>query len=153
MKDYTCERLYRDVRITNVYEGTTQLQVVAAIRHVTTGTYLAQVRGYEALEYKPELTALKDRLVKMTDIYEQLVAEVTDKKEDEYLNFMARRLVESAGHCIMGYLLLQDATKNFDLFHKSAEVYINYAEAEVYKIRQYIENFNIESLESFRNGK
>jgi hypothetical protein len=65
---------------------------------------------------------------------------------------MARRLVETAGHCIMGYLLLQDATKNFDLFRKSAEVYIYYAEAEVNKIRHYIENFKVESLDSYKLG-
>lgn len=150
MKDYSCERLYRDVRITNIYEGTTQLQVVAAIRHVTTGTYLTQIREYESLEYKPELTELKNRLVKMTAIYEKSVAEVTDKKDGEYLDFMARRLVETAGHCIMGYLLLQDANKNFDLFRKSAEVYIYYAEAEVNKILHYIENFKIENLDSYK---
>ena len=46
MKDYACERIYRDARITSIYEGTTQLQVVAAIRHVTTGTYLNQINAY-----------------------------------------------------------------------------------------------------------
>jgi alkylation response protein AidB-like acyl-CoA dehydrogenase len=151
MKDYPCERLYRDVRITNIYEGTTQLQIVAAIRHVTTGTYLTQIREYEGIEYKPELTDLKNRLIKMTDIYEKLVAEITNKKDGEYLDFMARRLVETAGHCIMGYLLLQDTNKDFDLFRKSAEVYVYYAEAEVNKIRHYMENFKIESLDSYRN--
>jgi alkylation response protein AidB-like acyl-CoA dehydrogenase len=151
MKDYTCERLYRDVRITNIYEGTTQLQVVAAIRYVTTGAYLTQIREYEGLEYKSELADLKSRLVKMTGIYEKSVAEVTAGKNGEYLDFMARRLVETAGHCIMGYLLLQDANKNGDLFRKSAEVYIYYAEAEVHKIQHYIENFKIEDLDSYKS--
>jgi alkylation response protein AidB-like acyl-CoA dehydrogenase len=151
MKDYPCERLYRDARITNIYEGTTQLQVVAAIRHVTTGTYLAQIREYESLEYNPELAELKSKIVKMTDIYETLAAGVMDRKDGEYLDFMARRLVENAGHCIMGYLLLQDADRNPDLFRKSAEVYISYAEAEVNRIRHYIENFKVENLDSYRN--
>lgn len=149
MKDYTCERLYRDARITNIYEGTTQLQVVAAIRHVTTGTYLNQLRAYEALEYKPELEDLKKRLTKMTDTYEQLVAIVTESQDNEYLDFMARRLVESAAHCVLGYLLLQDANKD-NLFLKSAEVYINYGESEVYKSREYIAKFNPENLSSYR---
>jgi alkylation response protein AidB-like acyl-CoA dehydrogenase len=150
MKDYPCERLYREARITNIYEGTTQLQVVAAIRHVTTGTYLAQIREYESLEYNPELAELKDRLAGMAGIYETLIAGVTDRKDGEYLDFMARRLVETAGHCIMGHLLLQDADRNPALFRKSAEVYISYAEAEVNRIRHYIENFKIETLESYR---
>ena len=149
MKDYTCERLYRDARITNIYEGTTQLQVVAAIRHVTTGTYLNQLRAYEALEYKPELEGLKKRLTKMTDTYEQLVAIVTESQDNEYLDFMARRLVESAAHCVLGYLLLQDANKD-NLFLKSAEVYINYGESEIYKSREYIAKFNPENLSSYR---
>ena len=149
MKDYTCERLYRDARITNIYEGTTQLQVVAAIRHVTTGTYLNQLRAYEALEYKPELEDLKKRLTKMTDTYEQLVAIVTESQDNEYLDFMARRLVESAAHCVLGYLLLQDANKD-NLFLKSAEVYINYGESEVYKSREYIAKFKPENLSSYR---
>jgi alkylation response protein AidB-like acyl-CoA dehydrogenase len=151
MKDYTCERLYRDARITNIYEGTTQLQVVAAIRHVTTGTYIAQIREYERFEYNPKLNDLKKRLVGMTDTYEKLVAEVTDKKNGEYLDFMARNLVETVGHCMMGYLLLQDADKNYDLFRKSAEVYVYYAEAEVNKIQHYIDNFKIESLDSYKS--
>ncbi len=149
MKDYTCERLYRDARITNIYEGTTQLQVVAAIRHVTTGTYLNQLRAYEALEYKPELEDLKKRLTKMTDTYEQLVAIVTESQDNEYLDFMARRLVESAAHCVFGYLLLQDANKD-NLFLKSAEVYINYGESEIYKSREYIAKFKPENLSSYR---
>lgn len=149
MKDYTCERLYRDARITNIYEGTTQLQVVAAIRHVTTGTYLNQLRAYEALEYKPELEGLKKRLTKMTDTYEQLVAIVTESQDNEYLDFMARRLVESAAHCVFGYLLLQDANKD-NSFLKSAEVYINYGESEIYKSREYIAKFKPENLSSYR---
>ncbi|MDR2148087.1 MAG: acyl-CoA dehydrogenase family protein [Tannerella sp.] len=149
MKDYPCERLYRDARITNIYEGTTQLQVVAAIRHVTTGTYLTQLREYEALEYNPELAEWKERLVEMTNTYEKLVAQVTEKKDGEYLDFMARRLVETAGYCIMGYLLLQDADQKPDLFRKSTEVYIRFADAEVNKIRLYIDNFRVESLKAY----
>ena len=149
MKDYTCERLYRDARITNIYEGTTQLQVVAAIRHVTTGTYLNKIREYEAIEYKPELEGLKNRLIGMTDIYEKLVATVIDAKDNEYLDFMARRLVEAAAHCVLGYLLLQDTNRD-DSFHTSAEVYINHGESEISKIQQYIERFTIENLYLYR---
>ncbi len=149
MKDYTCERLYRDARITNIYEGTTQLQVVAAIRHVTTGTYLNQLRDYEAIQYKPELDGLKQRLTKMTNTYQELVSVVTEQKDNEYLDFMARRLVETAAHCILGYLLLQDANED-NSFLKSAEVYINYGESEVYKAKEYIEKMKPENVESYK---
>ena len=150
MKDYTCERLYRDARITNIYEGTTQLQVVAAIRHVTTGTYLTQIREYEALSYPAELEELKERLVAMTNKYEMIVGMVTEGKDGEYIDFHARRLVEAATHCVFGYLLLQDAAKD-ESFKRSAEVYINYGEAEVDKIVSFISGFDHEKLAYYRN--
>jgi hypothetical protein len=150
MKDYACERLYRDARITNIYEGTTQLQVVAAIRHVTTGTYLSRIREYEALEYKPELEDLRQKLIEMTSRYDEVTGLVMEPKDNEYLDFHARRLVEAAGHCIMGYLLLQDAGKDEENFRRSAEVYISYGQAEVNKIYSYITNFDREDLGYFK---
>ncbi|MDR2233365.1 MAG: acyl-CoA dehydrogenase family protein [Tannerella sp.] len=145
MKDYACERLYRDARITNIYEGTTQLQVVAAIRYVTTGLYLEQIRRYEALDYKPELDGLKQQLKDMTEHYATIVASVSETKDSEYIEFHARRLVEAASHCIFGYLLLQDANAN-DLFLRSAEVYIRFGQSEIQKIESYIQHFNHESF-------
>ena len=145
MKDYACERIYRDARITNIYEGTTQLQVVAAIRHVTTGTYLNRLREYQAIEYKSELEGLKNRLIAMTDTYEQLVTKVAGTKNKEYIDFQARRLVEAAAHCIFGYLLLQDANTD-ECFRRSAEVYVNYGQAEVHKIESFINRFNPEDF-------
>ena len=146
MKDYTCERLYRDARITNIYEGTTQLQVVAAIRHVLTGTYLSQMKEYQAENLRPELDGLKARLAKMVEIYEQLVSKVSDTKDNEYIDFQARRLVECVGHIILGYLLLSDANRHYEEYIRSAEVYIQYGEAEINKIQQFINHFSIENL-------
>lgn len=151
MKDYACERIYRDARITNIYEGTTQLQVVAAIRHVTTGTYLNQMRGYEELEYKADLEDLKNKLITMTAKYEEMVSLVTETKDNEYIDFQARRMVEAAGHIIMGYLLLQDTNKD-ESFRHSAEVYINYGQAEVNKNYSYITGFDREDLGSFKQS-
>jgi alkylation response protein AidB-like acyl-CoA dehydrogenase len=149
MKDYACERLYRDARITNIYEGTTQLQVVAAIRHVTTGTYIEKIREYEAAACKPELEDLRQKLSGMTAKYEESVNRVVDTKDNEYLDFQARRLVEAAAHCIMGFLLLRDTGQD-EQFRRSTEVYINYAQAEVDKIYAYIENFDLEDLGYYR---
>ena len=149
MKDYTCERLYRDARITNIYEGTTQLQVVAAIRYVTTGVYREQIRRYEAIGYNPESDSLKQKLMAMTGQYERIVAKVIETKDSELLDFHARRMVEVAAHCIFGYLLLQDADKD-DSFRRSAEVYIGYGQAEINKIESYIQNFTPEDLNHFK---
>ena len=146
MKDYKCERLYRDARITNIYEGTTQLQVVAAIRHVTTGTYLQQIREYEKEVVVPELEPLKRALSKMAQMYEKLVELVTTPKDEDYLDFHARRLVECAGHIIMGHLLLQDANRNPELFRRSAEVYIHYGQVEVIKNYNSVTKSRIEDM-------
>ncbi len=150
MKDYKCERLYRDARITNIYEGTTQLQVVAAIRHVTTGTYLQRIRDYEAMAVTPELEQLKRVLKQMAEMYEQLVDLVISQKDEDYLDFHARRLVECAAHLVMGHLLLQDANKDATLFRRSAEVYIHYGEIEVLKNYNFITRSDIEDMAYYK---
>ncbi|GMO33250.1 MAG: Acyl-CoA dehydrogenase C-terminal domain-containing protein [Candidatus Azobacteroides pseudotrichonymphae] len=150
MKDYTCERLYRDARITSIYEGTTQLQVVAAIRHVLTDTYLTQIEEYQAIQLKPELNNLKQRLSKSVEIYKQLVKKVASTKNAELIDFHARRLVECAGHLILSYLLLLDANRNPAEFAHSAEVYANYGEAEIKKIQNFINRFNIENINFYK---
>ena len=141
MKDYACERVYRDARIISIYEGTTQLQVVAAIRHVTTGTYLGLIKSYDEQEIAESLKPLKEQLVAMTAAYEKAVETVGAIKDAAYGDFMARRLVEMAGNIIMGYLLLLDATRN-ESFTRSAKVYVKMAQAEVAKHSDFIANFN-----------
>ncbi|MDR1563134.1 MAG: acyl-CoA dehydrogenase family protein [Dysgonamonadaceae bacterium] len=142
MKDYPCERIYRDARITNIYEGTTQLQVVAAIRHVLTGTYLAQMMEYRVESVQEELEPLRERLVQLIDVYEQIVSKVskTKDKDQEYIDFHSRRLMDSAGYIILSFLLLLDANRNPD-FRASAEVYTAIAESEIKKIETFINGF------------
>lgn len=149
MKDYACERIYRDARITSIYEGTTQLQVVAAIRHVTTGTYMNLINDYAAQEYAAELKPLQDKLAAMTTLYAEAVEKVTSLKDAEYTDFHARRLVEMAGHIVMGYLLLNDATRCAD-FTKSANVYVRYGEAEVNRHSKFINEFTIADINNYK---
>lgn len=151
MKDYACERIYRDARITSIYEGTTQLQVVAAIRHVTTGTYAALIDTYKAVDVKPELQGMKDALAEMTAAYISAVEKVTAPKDAELLDFMARRLVEMAADIIMSYLLMLDANRN-DSFNASAHVYFNYAQSEVSRHIDFINKFNAEELALYRKA-
>ncbi len=142
MKDYACERVYRDARITSIYEGTTQLQVVAAIRHVLTGTYAQLVEGYQQMEVAPELMTQKKMLDVMFGKYQEAVEAVKAVNGTEYTDFMARRLVEMAGDCVMGYLLVTDASRNLtsedaavkeaaEELVKSAKVYVNLGMADV----------------------
>lgn len=145
MKDYPVERIYRDARITSIYEGTTQLQVVAAIRGVTTGGYLARIREFEAMELQPELHGYRRTLIGMTEEYERAVKAVVDVKDNEYLDFHARRLVEMAGNIIMGYLLVLDAERE-DRFRGSAEIMIKRGKADNHSKAGFIFNSTIDDL-------
>lgn len=149
MKDYPIERIYRDARITTIYEGTSQLQVVAAIRGVTTGAYLALIRKYEQTNVKPEHDYLKKLLVAMANDYEKAVEDVQKVGDSEYLDFHARRLVEMAGHIIMGYLLLMDAQRD-DEYATSAEIYVRMGSAWNGERYSYIMNFEQEDLGRFK---
>ncbi len=150
MRDYACERIYRDARITSIYEGTTQLQVVAAIRHITTGTYSAQIKEYAAGEYSEAVASERARLETMTAQFETALEAVKAINDPEYVTFHARRLVEMAGHVIMGYLMIYDATNEPDLFLKSAKVYVNYGAAQVAAHAQFIGSFNPADVEAYR---
>ncbi|MEZ3591233.1 MAG: acyl-CoA dehydrogenase family protein [Muribaculaceae bacterium] len=149
MKDYACERVYRDARIISIYEGTTQLQVVAAIRHVTTGTYLGLIKSYDEQEIPESLKPLKEQLEAMTAAYEKAVETVGAVKDAAYGDFMARRLVEMAGNIIMGYLLLLDAARN-ESFTRSAKVYVKMAQAEVAKHSGFIANFDPADIANYQ---
>ena len=148
MKDYACERIYRDARITSIYEGTTQLQVVAAIRHVTTGTYASLLESYAAKGFPGNLAPIADRLAELTKAYTAAVEKVTAVGNQAYLDFMARRLVEMAGYLVMAYLVLLDAKTN-EAFCDSAVVYSNLIASEVAKHVEFIDSFNPEQLAAY----
>ncbi|HWS00353.1 MAG TPA: acyl-CoA dehydrogenase family protein [Prolixibacteraceae bacterium] len=145
MKDYPVERIYRDARITSIYEGTTQLQVVAAIRGVTTGGYLKQIRVYEKAELKPELERFRRILISLTQDYEEAVEKVVVSGDDEFIDLHARRMVEMAGYIIMSYLLVIDA--NRDSSHlRSAQVFNKMAKGEVKARAEFIRASSIEDI-------
>lgn len=151
MKDYACERVYRDARITSIYEGTTQLQVVAAIRHVTTGTYAALMEEYAKMEVSEKLAPVKEMLTGLVAKYQAAIAKVNEVNDPAFTDFMARRLVEMAGNIIMSYLLITDASRyNSESMTKSAIVYGNIARAEVEKHAEFIANFCPCQLEVYK---
>jgi hypothetical protein len=149
MKDYPVERIYRDARITSIYEGTTQLQVVAAIRGVTTGAYLNQIRVYEAQKVSPELEHLRRTLIILTDEYEQAVNKVLAPDDNEFVDFHARRLVEMAGNIIMSYLLVLDSNRE-PMFTKSAKNFIRLAKAQVKGHGEFIRTSDLSDLGSYK---
>ena len=150
MKDYACERLYRDARVTNIYEGTTQMQVIAAIRYATSGFYSGVMKEFSEWKVSPAMAPLKARIDAMAMRYEEAVNSVVELKDQELTDLMARRLVEMAGYIIMGYLLLQDATTNETLFATSTHVFVRWTEGEVDKHTGYISRINIEDLAYYR---
>ncbi|MDE7393419.1 MAG: acyl-CoA dehydrogenase, partial [Muribaculaceae bacterium] len=151
MKDYACERVYRDARITSIYEGTTQLQVVAAIRHVTTGTYRALMDLYAQMEVSAELAPIAAELKAMVEVYQKAVDHVLEVNDPAYTDFMARRLVEMAGNIVMSYLLITDASRyNSESMAKSAKVYFNMAQAEVTKHADFINRISVADIAAYQ---
>ena len=148
--EYKCQRLFRDARIFSIYEGTTQLQVVAAIRYITNGTYLSIIKEMLENEVSDDLKALKERVAKLVDLYEAAINKVKEANDQAVHDFLARRLYNMTGDIVMSLLILDDATKAPELFAKSANVYVRMAEEEVLGHSSYIQNFKAEDLESFK---
>lgn len=148
MKEYPVERLYRDARITTIYEGTSQLQTVAAIRYVTNGSYLLRIKEYEEMEIAPKYEPLKAKLIAMREQYEQ-ACDYMSGKEDSFVDFNARKLVEMAAHIIMSWLLILEASVN-DSMEKSAKIYTNRAQAWNIDRFTFITNSVAEDMEEYK---
>ena len=148
--EYKAQRLYRDARILSIYEGTTQLQVVAAIRYVTNGTYLDILREFEQEPVIDELKPLQERVIEMTNKFEAATNLVKEAGNQELLDILARSLYEMAATNVMANLLLMDASRAPELFAKSAKVYVNLVESEVEKHFKFINSFKAEDLEAYK---
>ena len=148
--EYKCQRLFRDARIFSIYEGTTQLQVVAAIRYITNGTYLSIIKEMLENEVSDDLKPLKERVAKLVELYEAAINKVKEANNQAVHDFLARRLYNMTGDIVMSLLILDDATKAPEMFQKSANVYVRMAEEEVLGHSAYIQNFKAEDLESFK---
>lgn len=150
MKDYPIERITRDARITTIYEGTTQLQVVAALGGVVKGTYLSQITQYEGCKPAAEMEGEYKRLISMREKYQKALTLVQGTENSELLDFHARRLVEMAGYTVMGHLLLQQSALDGEQYRISAVCFIKEGSAKCAAHLSYIENFMPEQLGFFR---
>ena len=152
--EYKSQRLYRDARIFSIYEGTTQLQVVAAIRYITNGTYLQVMRDMLQREVSAEMRPLQERVAKLVDLYEQSVKYVNDANNQEMHDFLGRRLYDMTAEIIMALLLIEDASRaEGDLkarFSDSANVYTRMVEENVCAKAYYVMHFNEADLAAFR---
>ena len=148
--EYKSQRLFRDARIFSIYEGTTQLQVVAAIRYITNGTMLNNIKDMAATEVSEALQPLKARVEKLIPVYEAALNRVKDLNNQDAHDFLARRLYDMTCEIVMSLLILDDATRAPELFTKSANVYVRMTEEDVLGKAAYIQNFQVEDLASFR---
>jgi alkylation response protein AidB-like acyl-CoA dehydrogenase len=150
--EYKSQRLYRDARIFSIYEGTTQLQVVAAIRYITNGTYLGIMKEMIESEVSEDMRPLQIRVGKLIEMYEQAVNYVKEAGSQEVHDFLARRLYDMTGDILMALLIIDDASRAPELFLKSAHVYVSHAEEEVIGKTAYVKNFIEEDLVYFKTG-
>ena len=149
MMEYPIQRYYRDARITSIYEGTTQLQVVAAIRYVTNGSYLAQMREFEEAVVSNEFKAIQARAKAMADKFEEATNRVKEAADPAFHDLCARHLMEMAASVIMLHLLLHNANENAELFGKSVRVYANFVEAEIAKHHTFVMNLSPEDVATY----
>ncbi|MBR2193332.1 MAG: acyl-CoA dehydrogenase family protein [Bacteroidaceae bacterium] len=156
--EYKSQRLYRDARIFSIYEGTTQLQTVAALRYITNGTYLSIIKEYEAeneplvagnAEYAAYLTRIKEMAAKL----EEAINAVKAAESQELLDFCSRKLYEITAYTIMCHLILADAVKAPELFGKSLNVFVNHAESEIARHLNYVQRITVEQLENYKQSE
>ena len=152
--EYKSQRLFRDARIFSIYEGTTQLQVVAAIRYITNGTMLQNIKEMASsvccCDTATNLTALKARVEELIPVYEESLATVKALDNQDAQDFLARRLYDMTAELVMSLLIIRDANKAPELFEKSANVYVRMAAEDIIGKSAYIKAFKVEDLEYFK---
>lgn len=148
--EYKSQRLYRDARIFSIYEGTTQLQVVAALRYITNGTYLGIINELLAEEVSADMQPLKERMARCVKLYEEAVEKVKAGENQEELDFLGRRLYDMTGDIVMALLLIGDASKAPELYSESANVYARLAEEEVVGHAAFVQSFTTDDLKHYR---
>ncbi len=152
MLEYACQRIYRDARITSIYEGTTQLQTVAAIRYVTNGQYASVISSFEQQPVMPEYEHAMRRIKEMGSKFNACTAAVKETADTDMHDLCARHLYEMAADVIMCHLLLRNATLNPEMFGKSLQVYLNLAEGEVEKHFTFVRRMTPEAVDNYRQA-
>jgi alkylation response protein AidB-like acyl-CoA dehydrogenase len=148
MKDFPVERLYRDARITNIYEGTTQLQAVAAIGSVMSGLLEREVRKLEEMDF-PVLSHKKDIVLDYLNQAVTLIGVIRDMKNKDFTDYVTNFLVETASILYRLYLYLPIAEKHpekrelFKFYVRESESRMDYIFSHVRKLKDsYGEDIN-----------
>jgi len=120
MRDYPVERHARDARITTIYEGTSQLQIIAAVRGVCSGTLENLLAEYTQQEFDPEVNDLPAKLAEGTEQLKKAIAFVKENG-NEYMDLYGKALVDIAIDLINGYLLCSQAGTSVQMEVEAAE--------------------------------
>jgi alkylation response protein AidB-like acyl-CoA dehydrogenase len=123
MREFNVERHYRDVRVTNIYEGTSQLQIVAATGKLLGHALDLLLDEWAALDYGEELSDLKARLIEETEQFKH-ATDVLKEKEREVIDYYASDLADMAVLLVNSWLMLQDGLVS-ERKRELARLYIN----------------------------
>ena len=135
MADYPVERYLRDARITSIYEGTSQLQIVSAVRGVCSGVFERRVEELEEHEYTDgNLQALKQKLGEGKELVVRGIARVKEEGTG-YMDLYGRKLVDAAAAVLIGHLFLRQAAAN----QRKAQIARRFIETSLPTIRRNIE--------------
>jgi 3-(methylthio)propanoyl-CoA dehydrogenase len=110
-KDYSVERHVRDVRVTNIYEGTTQLQVLAAVGGIVSGVIFERLNEYEKENNFSAIESIFKNAKLLRQFLEAAVNHIKERADKTFQEYHERRLVEMGNDVIMSYLLCIDALK------------------------------------------
>ncbi len=137
MKDYDMERYYRDARITNIYEGTSQLQVVASVGGILSGVLDKEFDKFKELSFNSELQPLVESVKSFIASFDKSVETVRNQKDHEYTEFISERIVKMSLDIYISILFLDAATKN-DRKVKLAEIWTVEAKLRIKENSEFI---------------
>ena len=137
MKDYDMERYYRDARITNIYEGTSQLQVVASVGGILAGVLDKEFDKFMELSFNGSLQPISDSVKSLITSFYGMLEIVRSQKDREYTEYISERIVKMGLDIYISKLFLDSATKN-DRKIKLAEIWIAEAKLRVKENSEFI---------------
>jgi 3-(methylthio)propanoyl-CoA dehydrogenase len=112
MRDYEVERLYRDARITTIYEGTSQLQIIAAIGGITSGLFFTLLSKKMSIRFPESFKPHLEKINKCEQLLKKAVSYVKDRNDHMFTEYHARGLVDMAVEILMAVLLLENSRKS-----------------------------------------
>ena len=149
MRDHEVERLYRDARITTIYEGTSQLQIIGAVGGVTSGLFLRMLESKKNNGYPDSFNSLIEKTDECKRFLEQSIAFVKEQNDHTCTEYHARALVDMAVETFMGILLLENARRSE---HKLsvAKRFITDTRPRVQMLAERIVSLDMKSIDEYR---